>query len=91
MIFSLFLISKFSKICKSLCEKLEPISEAYKLIVKTVINKKNILKYKESLKAAQYLLIVNGSPEEVERARGILESSDAVETAVYAEATVVEA
>ncbi|MCB9419881.1 MAG: DUF1269 domain-containing protein [Ardenticatenaceae bacterium] len=50
------------------------------------ISKQHILKYEESLKAGQYLLIVNGSPEEIEQARSILKDSEAVETSVYAEA-----
>ncbi|MEJ2747191.1 MAG: DUF1269 domain-containing protein [Anaerolineae bacterium] len=49
------------------------------------ISKQHILKYEESLKAGQYLLIVNGSPEEVERARTILKDSEAVESNVYME------
>jgi len=55
------------------------------------ISKQHILKYEESLKAGQYLLIVNGSPEEIDWARDILEDSEAVETAVYTEAEPMEA
>ena len=49
------------------------------------ISKQHIIKYEESLKAGKYLLIANGSAEEIERARTILEDSNAIEANVHAE------
>src|SRR6516165_5651310 len=37
------------------------------------ISKQHILKYEESVKAGRYLVIAHGSPEDVKKARGILE------------------
>ncbi|MCA9944596.1 MAG: hypothetical protein KC449_14000 [Anaerolineales bacterium] len=50
------------------------------------VSKKHIVKYEETLKAGKYLLVAHGSPEEIERARAILEDSEAVEANVHAEA-----
>lgn len=49
------------------------------------ISKQQIVKYEETLKAGQYLLVAHGSQEEVERARTILEDSEAVETNMHVE------
>ncbi|MCA9933701.1 MAG: DUF1269 domain-containing protein [Ardenticatenaceae bacterium] len=50
------------------------------------VSKQHIVKYQETLKAGKYLLVAHGSPEEVERARTILEDSEAVEANVHTEA-----
>ena len=47
------------------------------------IPKDSILKYEESLKANKFLLIAQGTNDEVEMARGILKSSQAAETNVH--------
>lgn len=48
------------------------------------IPKDSIIKYETALKADRFLLVVQGSPEEVKRAQKILDVSKDVETAVHA-------
>src|SRR5262249_3742984 len=47
------------------------------------ISKQHILKYEESVKAGKYLLIAHGSPEDVKKARGILEGTRPTELDVH--------
>ncbi|MCI0457122.1 MAG: hypothetical protein L0Z62_09100 [Gemmataceae bacterium] len=50
------------------------------------ISKQHILKYEESVKAGKYLEIAHGTPEEVEKARGILAKTGPTELNVHAQA-----
>ncbi len=49
------------------------------------VSKKHILKYEEQLKAGKYLLIAQGSAEEVARAQNILKDSKAADVTHHAE------
>jgi hypothetical protein len=48
------------------------------------VPKDSVIKYERSLQADKFLLIANGSADEVEQARQIIARTEAVETAVYA-------
>jgi hypothetical protein len=48
------------------------------------VPKESVIKYERSLRADKFLLIANGSTDEVEQARQIIARTEAVETAVYA-------
>jgi hypothetical protein len=47
------------------------------------IPKDSILKYELSLKANKFLLVAHGTPEEIEKARVILEKTKATETTIH--------
>jgi len=47
------------------------------------IPKDSVLRYETSLKANKFLLVVHGTTDEVERASGILQGTDALETTVH--------
>jgi hypothetical protein len=47
------------------------------------VPKDSVIKYEHSLRADKFLLIANGSAEEVEQARQIIARTEAMETAVY--------
>lgn len=47
------------------------------------VSKKHIVKYEESLRGGKYLLIIHGTPEEVEQAHAILNQTDALEVNVH--------
>jgi len=47
------------------------------------VSKKHILKYEESLRGGKYLLIIHGTPEEVEQAQAILNQTDVAELNVH--------
>ncbi len=47
------------------------------------IPKDSIVKYETSLKANKFLLVAHGTGEEVEKAKKILETTNAVETAIH--------
>jgi hypothetical protein len=47
------------------------------------ISKQHILKYEESVKAGKYLVIAHGTPEDVKKARGILEGTKPTELNVH--------
>ena len=47
------------------------------------ISKQHILKYEESVKAGKYLVIAHGTPDDVKKARGILEGTKPAELNVH--------
>jgi hypothetical protein len=47
------------------------------------ISKQHILKYEESVKAGKYLVIAHGTPEDVQKARGILEGTKPTQLDVH--------
>jgi uncharacterized membrane protein len=51
------------------------------------IPKDSVVKYETTLKAGKFVLIAHGTPEEVEKARGILETSGAEQVNVHPAAT----
>ena len=53
------------------------------------IPKNSVLQYEESIKAGKFLLILHGTPEEVERAKGRLDNTQATKTTVHAEPVAV--
>lgn len=48
------------------------------------VSKKSVVKYETLLKSDKYLLIAHGTPQEVEKARGIMEQSQVTETEMVA-------
>jgi len=59
-------------------------------LVSLGVPKNSALKYEVALRANQFVLIAHGTPEEVARAQGILESAGALSTNVHAEGEVIE-
>ena len=53
------------------------------------IPKDSILQYEASLKAGKFLLILHGTPQEVEHAKDHLDNTQATETALHAEPVAV--
>ena len=53
------------------------------------IPKDSVLQYEASLKAGKFLLILHGTPQEVERAKDRLDNTQATETTVHAEPVAV--
>ena len=53
------------------------------------IPKNRILQYEASLKAGKFLLILHGTPQEVERAKQRLDDTEATETTVHAKPVIV--
>jgi hypothetical protein len=51
------------------------------------VSRQHILKYEERVKGGQYLVIVHGSPDQVERARGILQATEPEELNVHRQET----
>lgn len=47
------------------------------------VSKRHVVKYVDKLKEGKLLLVVRGTPAEIERARGVLESTAPDETAVH--------
>jgi hypothetical protein len=47
------------------------------------VSKKHVLKYEESLRGGKYMLIIHGTPEEIERAKAILSETDAAELNIH--------
>lgn len=47
------------------------------------IPKDSVLKYETSLKSDKFLLVAHGTGQEVEKAKGILETTNAVESAIH--------
>lgn len=58
-------------------------------LVSIGIPKNSVLQYEESVKAGRFLLILHGTPEEVERAKDRLDNTQATETTVHAELVAV--
>lgn len=58
-------------------------------LVSIGIPKDSVLQYEESVKAGKFLLILHGTPEEVERAKDRLDNTQATETSVHAEPLAV--
>ena len=58
-------------------------------LVSIGIPKNSVLQYEESVKAGKFLLILHGTPQEVERAKDRLDSTQATETTVHAELVAV--
>lgn len=52
------------------------------------VSRQHILKYEERVKGGKYLIIVHGSPEQVERARAILQGTGPEELNVHNEQSV---
>lgn len=52
------------------------------------IPQNSVIEYETALKTDKYLLMVNGSASDVDKARGVLETTRAVTTAVHSRATV---
>ena len=50
------------------------------------ISKQHILKYEESVRAGKYLVIAHGTPQEVEKARGILAATGPAQLDLHAQA-----
>ena len=55
------------------------------------VSRQHILKYEERVKGGKYLVIVHGSPDQVEVARGVLQETEPEELNVHAEAAPSEA
>jgi hypothetical protein len=53
------------------------------------IPKNSILKYEANLKAGKFLLILHGTPQEVEHAKDRLDNTQAAETVIHAEPVAV--
>lgn len=53
-------------------------------LVNIGVPKDSAIRYERALKVDKYLLIVHGTPEEVERAKVLMDQADATESAVYA-------
>jgi hypothetical protein len=51
------------------------------------ISKQHILKYEESVRAGKYLVIAHGTPQEAEKARGILAGTGPTELNLHAQAS----
>jgi hypothetical protein len=47
------------------------------------VSRQHILKYEERIKGGKYLVIVHGSPEQVERAHGILQATEPEELNIH--------
>jgi hypothetical protein len=58
-------------------------------LVSIGIPKDSVLQYEESVKAGKFLLILHGTPQEVERAKDRLDNTEATETTVHAEPVAV--
>jgi uncharacterized membrane protein len=58
-------------------------------LVSIGIPKNSVLQYEASLKAGKFLLILHGTPQEVERAKDRLDSTQAMETTVHAKPATV--
>ncbi|MCE5267865.1 MAG: DUF1269 domain-containing protein [Planctomycetaceae bacterium] len=58
-------------------------------LVSIGIPKNSVLQYEAHVKAGKFLLLLHGTPQEVERAKDRLEKTQATETAVHAEPVVV--
>ena len=53
------------------------------------IPKNSVLQYEANVKAGKFLLILHGTPQEVERAKDRLDNTQATETTVHAEPVAV--
>jgi hypothetical protein len=51
--------------------------------------KDSVLQYEESVKAGKFLLILHGTPQEVERAKDRLDNTETTETTVHAKPVAV--
>ena len=58
-------------------------------LVSIGIPQDSVLQYEESVKAGKFLLILHGTPEEVDRAKDRLDNTQATETSVHAEPVAV--
>jgi uncharacterized membrane protein len=58
-------------------------------LVSIGIPKDSVLQYEANVKAGKFLLILHGTPQEVERAKDRLDNTEATETAVHAELVAV--
>ena len=58
-------------------------------LVSIGIPKDSVLQYEANVKAGKFLLILHGTPEEVERAKDRLDNTQATETTVHAEPVAV--
>lgn len=55
------------------------------------VSRQHILKYEERVKGGKYLVIAHGSPDEVERARGVLQNTEPEELNVHREQAATRA
>jgi hypothetical protein len=55
------------------------------------VSRQHILKYEERVKGGKYLVIVHGSPEQVEYARGMLQATEPEELNVHSRETTARA
>jgi uncharacterized membrane protein len=60
-------------------------------LVSIGIPKDSVLQYEESVKAGKFLLILHGTPQEVDRAKDRLDNTEATEATVHAEPVPVGA
>jgi uncharacterized membrane protein len=58
-------------------------------LVSIGIPKNSVLQYEANVKAGKFLLILHGTPQEVEHAKDRLDDTQAAETAIHAEPVVV--
>ena len=58
-------------------------------LVSIGIPKDSVLQYEASVKAGKFLLILHGTPQEVERAKDSLDNTKATETTVHTEPVAV--
>ncbi len=58
-------------------------------LVSIGIPKNSVLQYEANLKAGKFLLILHGTPQEVERAKDRLDTTEATETTVHAKPVAV--
>ena len=58
-------------------------------LVSIGIPQDSVLQYEESVKAGKFLLILHGTPQEVERAKECLDNTQATETTVHTEPVAV--
>ena len=58
-------------------------------LVSIGIPKNSVLQYEANLKAGKFLLILHGTPQEVERTKDRLDTTEATETTVHAKPVAV--
>ncbi len=52
-------------------------------LVNIGVPKHSVIKYEEAVKADKYVVIVHGSPEDVQRAKSLIDQAKATESAIY--------
>jgi uncharacterized membrane protein len=60
-------------------------------LVSIGIPKDSVLQYEANLKAGKFLLILHGTPQEVERAKDRLDDTEATETTLHAKPVLIDA